>query len=231
MDATWASSRSPVGPSGSYHCHGLRHSPGTCAAGSPLARPWGRAFPSRVGQTLQPRIAPPRPTDATHPASIAGGAADPNPTCGRAAGHASGFGRGALGTGARPWGARVRPGTEPHPCVSPRRRVADLQACAHPTLTLTLTLTDTFRAVITGHGPGAHGGVGGVMVSVLRLLGHSVVGTATNCMGASHHRSALQPVSPNPYLTSTTFEALGCNPSETTPHLGVASQGSTRFLL
>ena len=101
MDATWASSRSPVGPAGSYHCHGLRHSPGTCAAGSPLARPWGRAFPSRVGQTLQPRIAPPRPTDATHPPSIAGGAADPNPTCGRAAGHASGFGQGALGTGAR----------------------------------------------------------------------------------------------------------------------------------
>ena len=53
--------------------------------------------------------------------------------------------------------ARVRPGTEPHPCVSPRRRVADLQACAHPTLTLTLTLTDTFRAVITGHGRTALG--------------------------------------------------------------------------
>ena len=74
--------------------------------------------------------------------------------------------------------ARVRPGTEPHPCVSPRRRVADLQACAHPTPTLTLTLTDTFRAVITGHGPGAHGGVGGVLVSILRLLGRSSYGSA-----------------------------------------------------
>ena len=27
---------------------------------------------------------------------------------------------------------RVRPGAEPLPCVSPRRRVVDLQACAHP---------------------------------------------------------------------------------------------------
>ena len=27
---------------------------------------------------------------------------------------------------------RVRPGAEPLPCASPRRRVADLQACAHP---------------------------------------------------------------------------------------------------
>ena len=67
----------------------MRHSPGTCAAGAALACLWGRAFPARVGQTRQPRIAPPRPTDASHPASIAGGAADPNPTCGRAAGHAS----------------------------------------------------------------------------------------------------------------------------------------------
>ena len=146
MDATWASSLSPVCPACSYHCHGLRHSPGTCAAGAALACLCGRAFPSRVGQILQPRIAPPRPTDATHPPSIAGGAADPNPTCGRAAGHASGFGQGALGTGARPWGARVRPGTEPHPCVSPRRRVADLQACAHPTLTLDARAKEEGRA-------------------------------------------------------------------------------------
>ena len=49
--------------------------------------------------------------------------------------------------------AWVRPGAEPLPCVSPRRSVADLQACAHPTPTLTLTLTDAFRAVITGARP------------------------------------------------------------------------------
>jgi hypothetical protein len=73
--------------------------------------------------------------------------------------------------------ARVRPGAEPLPCVSPRRRVADLQACAHPALALTLTLTDAFRAVITGHGPGAHGGVGGVLVSILRLLGRYSYGS------------------------------------------------------
>ena len=109
---------------------------------------------AKHGSPASPRPAAP---DATHPPSIAGGAAELALTCGRAAGHASGFGQGALGTGARPWGARVRPGTEPHPCVSPRRRVADLQACTHPTLTLTLTLTDTFRAVITGHGRTALG--------------------------------------------------------------------------
>ena len=42
--------------------------------------------------------------------------------------------------------ARVRPGTEPHPCVSPRRRVADLQACAHPTLTLDARAKEEGRA-------------------------------------------------------------------------------------
>ena len=41
----------------------------------PSERPW-------VGQTLQPRIAPPRPTDATHPPSIAGGAAELALVCG-----------------------------------------------------------------------------------------------------------------------------------------------------
>ena len=75
---------------------GCGTAPGTCAAGAALACLWGRAFPARVGQTRQPRIAPPRPTDASHPASIAGGAAELALTCGRAAGHASGFGQGAL---------------------------------------------------------------------------------------------------------------------------------------
>ena len=49
----------------------------------------------------------------------------------------------------------------------------------------------------------------------LRL--YSVVGTdtlPTACMGASHHQSALQPVFTNPYLPSTRFELLGCNPSK-----------------
>ena len=42
-----------------------------------------------------------------------------------------------------------------------------------------------------------------------QLRSPSVVG-----MGASHHQSALQPVSTNPYLPSTRFELPGCNPSK-----------------
>ena len=51
--------------------------------------------------------------------------------------------------------AGVRPWAEPHPCVSPRRRVVDLhervrtQPYNPGPNPITLTLTDAFRAVIT----------------------------------------------------------------------------------
>ena len=100
---------------------------GTCAAGSPLARPWGRAFLARVGQARPPRIPPPRPADASRPASIAGGAAELALMCDEGQGTLPGSGR-RVARVAHAETARVRPGTEPHPGVGPRRRVAGLRA-------------------------------------------------------------------------------------------------------
>ena len=100
---------------------------GTCAAGSALACPWGRAFLARVGQARPPRIPPPRPADASRPASIAGGAAELALMCDEGQGTLPGSGR-RVARVAHAETARVRPRTEPHPGVGPRRRVAGLRA-------------------------------------------------------------------------------------------------------
>ena len=100
---------------------------GTCAAGSALARPWGRAFLACVGQARPPRTPPPRPTDAPRLASIAGGAAELALVCDEGQGTLPGSAR-RVARVAHAETARVRPGAEPLPCVRERRRVADLQA-------------------------------------------------------------------------------------------------------
>ena len=99
---------------------------GTCAAGSPLARPWGRAFLARVGRARPPRIAPPRPADASRPASIAGGAAELALVCDEGQGTLPGSGKARCARCARrdrpgaPWG-RATPLRQPSP---PRRGFA-----------------------------------------------------------------------------------------------------------
>ena len=45
MDATWASCRSPVGPAGSYHWHGLRHSSGHLCSWCSSCVPLGTGLP------------------------------------------------------------------------------------------------------------------------------------------------------------------------------------------
>ena len=80
---------------------------GTCAAGSPLARPWGRAFLACVGQARPPRIPAPRPADASRPASIAGGAAELALVCDEGQGTLPGSGKARCARCAR----RDRPGT------------------------------------------------------------------------------------------------------------------------
>jgi len=118
---------------------------GTCAAGSALARPWGRAFLACVGQARPPRTPSPRPADASRPASIAGGAAELALVCDEGQGTLPGSAR-RVARVAHAETARVRPGAEPLPCVSPRRRVADLQAVSR------LCPTPNTHVPLTGYG-------------------------------------------------------------------------------
>ena len=111
---------------------------GTCAAGSPLARPWGRAFFARVGQARPPRTPPPRPADASRPASIAGGAAELALVCRRGAGHASGFGQGALRALRTPRPPGCALGPSHPPCVRERRRRAPHRQLSTPRTSPTL---------------------------------------------------------------------------------------------
>ena len=148
---------------------------GTCAAGSPLARPWGRAFLACVGQARPPRIPPPRPADRSRPASIAGGAAELVLVCDEGQGTRPGSGEARCARCARrdrmgaPWG-RATPLRQPSP---QRRGFASM--CApdpnpDPNPNRRLPCGDHRCAAL-------HGGVGGVPVSILRLLGRYSYGS------------------------------------------------------
>ena len=134
------------------------------------------AFLARVGQARPPRIPPPRPADASRPASIAGGAAELALVCDEGQGTLPGSGEARCARCARrdrmgaPWG-RATPLRQPSP---PRRGFASM--CApdpnpDPNPNRRLPCGDHRCAAL-------HGGVGGVRpVSILRLLGRYSYGS------------------------------------------------------
>jgi hypothetical protein len=161
----WSSHRSPVGRNRPVpQCHGGAAARGTCAACAALARLWRRTSATRDRPARQPHTA--RPTRRVPCRSQAVRSSWPCCAPLRRAQcrlRARRVARVALAET-----ARVRPWAEPRPCVSPRRRVADLHErvrtqpynpdpnpnpnpnrrlpCSDH---LTLTPTTPFRAVIT----------------------------------------------------------------------------------
>ena len=154
---------------------GCGASTGTCAACAALVCLLGVGLPPHATTKHDSTTAPPRPADASRPASIAGGVAELALLRATAQGSLPASGKARCARCARrdrpgaPWG-RATPLRQPSP---PRRGFASM--CApdpnpDPNPNRRLPCGDHRCAAL-------HGGVGGVPVSILRLLGRYSYGS------------------------------------------------------
>ena len=128
MDARYASCRSPVGPAGSYHCHGLRRIPrhlcSLCSSCVPFRVGTAPHATAKHDSPAPPRRARPTPRVPRRSQAVRSSL---NWCAPRDRAHFRLRAR-RVARVVHAETARVRPEAEPQPRVSPHRRVADLHA-------------------------------------------------------------------------------------------------------